>query len=474
MSISPVLERQGAQHLVRPRRVLDQEDRHGPAAAGDRHRIVSTRPNAPPNPSRAARDVVEGSAELERERGRGERVVDVVEPGEGEAQTRSPAGVDELEARRRHPLEPDAARPHTCGRGPLPAAVRAVVAAEVAEVDRVVDVGVPAVAAVLGVGGVLERGAAPASRRRGRSRRRSPRARGRGRRSADRRRSARGGRRPRRRRRARPSGRRASRARRSGRAGRGTGWTGGRCAGCRASATRGSQASSTSNSPSCPGSRPASSSAVATPQPMFEPGPVVHDRPRRRARGSPRPSPRRWSSRSWRTRPPLPSSSSLAIARAPPDAPAAAGGPAGWCPRCGRPGGRARAARGRAHARTGAHHAGTTTRSTCARRASSPARSRSGRRRRRSRTRGRQRPRSGPRARSCTFGSSRCSPLKTFGSTEVRKRSLRGLAEDDHVEQPVVELGLRSDVHPAAVGLRVRHRHRVPARVVALRRRRSR
>ena len=42
--------------------------------------------------------------------------------------------------------------------GPALAAVRAVVAAEVAEVDGLVDVGVPAAAAVLGVRGVLELG----------------------------------------------------------------------------------------------------------------------------------------------------------------------------------------------------------------------------------------------------------------------------------------------------------------------------
>ena len=155
-------------------------------------------------------------------------------------------------------------------RPPAPAVVAAV-AAEVAEVDGVVDVGGAAVAAVLGVGGVLELGKglgvvleAEVDD--------VPRARGPGRPPAGRRRSGRSGRRARpRRRRAPPSGRPAARARRSGRAGRGRGSRAGRRAGAPRRATRGSQASSTSNRPSWPGSRPASSSAVATPQPMFDP-----------------------------------------------------------------------------------------------------------------------------------------------------------------------------------------------------------
>ena len=83
------------------------------------------------------------------------------------------------------------------GLGPRAAAVRAAVAAHVAEVDGLVLVGVAAVAAVLGVGGVLELGErqrvvldAEVGRR--------ARARGRGRRPAGRRRSARSARRGRR------------------------------------------------------------------------------------------------------------------------------------------------------------------------------------------------------------------------------------------------------------------------------------
>ena len=57
----------------------------------------------------------------------------------------------------RHPVERDAGRDDR-RLGPRASAAGAVVAAEVAEVDRVVDVGRAAVAAVLGVGGVLQLG----------------------------------------------------------------------------------------------------------------------------------------------------------------------------------------------------------------------------------------------------------------------------------------------------------------------------
>ena len=167
-------------------------------------------------------------------------------------------------------------RPTTAGSGRRLAAVGAVVAAEVGEVDGLVDVGVPAAAAVLGVRGVLELGqrervvldaevrAAPrvAAAEVGDQRVVGV--------EHERRCARRGARR------ARPSGRRSCRARRSGRAGRGTGW---RAASRAARAPRRpapSQNSSTSNSPRSPSSsrpprRAAAASALATPPAMFAP-----------------------------------------------------------------------------------------------------------------------------------------------------------------------------------------------------------
>ena len=159
----------------------------------------------------------------------------------------------------------------TCRRGDLRlraprVAVRAVVAAQVAEVDRVVDVRSAAAAAVLGVRRVrhalqrdavvldadVEHAGAVAAE------------------VGDERvvgvQDERGARRGRRRRR--PSGRRSSRARRSGRAGRGRGWRAAAPGGARSGTTRSSQNSSTSNRPRSPSP---SMSAVATPPAMFAP-----------------------------------------------------------------------------------------------------------------------------------------------------------------------------------------------------------
>src|SRR5439155_14753 len=61
------------------------------------------------------------------------------------------------EVARAHAVQAHVAREHL-RRGALRAAVRAVVVAEVAEVGGVVDIGVAAAAAVLGVGGVLQLG----------------------------------------------------------------------------------------------------------------------------------------------------------------------------------------------------------------------------------------------------------------------------------------------------------------------------
>ena len=94
-------------------------------------------------------------AELERgaERGGGERVVDVVEPGQRERDLGSPAGVLSVKRAARTPCRRTSVAV-TDGAGPGLAAAGAVVVAEMAEVDRVEDVRRAAAAAVLGVGGV--------------------------------------------------------------------------------------------------------------------------------------------------------------------------------------------------------------------------------------------------------------------------------------------------------------------------------
>ena len=212
--------------------------------------IVSTRPKAPPNPSSAVRTRFERGAQVEREGRGGHSVVDVVEPGQRQAQLDGARRGGERHVGPAHAVEPHALGDH--GRlGACAAAVGAVVAAEVAEVDGVVDVGRAAVAAVLGVGRVLELGqrlrvvghaevhdplalAAEVGDERVVGVQHEAGAAGMARRPAP------------------PTRRPAAPARRSGRAGRGRGSRAGTRAGCTASATRGSHASSTSNRPSWP------------------------------------------------------------------------------------------------------------------------------------------------------------------------------------------------------------------------------
>ncbi len=94
-----------------------------------------------------------GTSSARRQRGRGERVVDVVEAGQRERDLGLAGGRAQREAGRAHAFQA-----HVAGcdrrRRPRLAAARAVVVAEVAEVDRVEHVRRAAAAAVLGVGRV--------------------------------------------------------------------------------------------------------------------------------------------------------------------------------------------------------------------------------------------------------------------------------------------------------------------------------
>ena len=403
-----VLERKRAQDLVGPGRVLHQQDRHRPCP---RAAPRSSRPaRTPRRSSRAPRRVVERGPELQRERRRGDRVVDVVETGEGEG-----SGALALRGRdsKRAARMPSARRPGRHLRlGARAAAVRAAVAAQMAEIDGVVDVRVPAVAAVLRVGGVLEGGeglgivveaevddAVAAAAEVGDQRvvgvQDEP--------------GVAGG--PPRRR-GRPSRRRGARARRSGRAGRG----------------RGSRADRS------PAAAPPRLAAARPRRPRRGPaGPV---RGRRRAAPWQLPSPcssppgcARWASPARsRTAAAMaadvvlpfvadttaaPSSSRAPSARARPGRRASAGG---------REGGAAAAAQQAGEGSHGAgerapeaeRHAGRPRRGSAGGRGSSPARSRSGRRRRRRERAVGVHLDVAP-AIDCTLGSSRCLPLNTFG-----------------------------------------------------------
>ena len=147
-------------------------------------RSVSARPNAASTASRPAATSASGAPRVSASAGRGERVVDVVEAGQRDADVDRPLRRAQRDVGAAGAVEDDPCRRDREIRSAR-VAVRAVVAAEVAEVDGVVDVRGAAPAAVLGVRRV--RHARPA--RRCRRRRRSTgrrRGRGRGRRRADR------------------------------------------------------------------------------------------------------------------------------------------------------------------------------------------------------------------------------------------------------------------------------------------------
>ncbi len=117
----------------------------------------STRPKAAANSRQRVAHLAGRCAQLER-RGRGrQRVVDVVEAGEGEAQLDRPGRAWRCARRSRTCPRSVTRSAATCGFGPLAPAVGAAVAAHVAEVHGLVGVLVAAVAAALRVRGVLER-----------------------------------------------------------------------------------------------------------------------------------------------------------------------------------------------------------------------------------------------------------------------------------------------------------------------------
>ena len=234
--------------------------------------IVSTRPKTARDRLQPARGSAPGGRR-ERSAGgdRGERVVDVVEAGQGQLELELALRRPHPQPRAGHPAQLDLGRGDVRG-GAVGLAVRAGVVAEVADEGALVRVGSAAAAAVLGVVRVLELGQRLArvldpevgDARAATEVAVAPEV-------GDQRvvgvegelAARRPASRP-----APPTRRRGARARRSGRAGRGRGCRARAGGGGAAAATRGSQASSSSNRPSSPR---CSSSAVATPQCMFEP-----------------------------------------------------------------------------------------------------------------------------------------------------------------------------------------------------------
>ena len=95
--------------------------------------------------------------EAQRGGERGERVVDVVEPGQRQLELELAGRRDDPRARPAHAEQLDLGR-RDLGRRPVGAAVGAAVVAEVADEGALVGVRVPAAPAVLGVVGVLELG----------------------------------------------------------------------------------------------------------------------------------------------------------------------------------------------------------------------------------------------------------------------------------------------------------------------------
>src|SRR5207302_8252580 len=138
------LERERAQDLVCPGRVLDQEDRE--FGVTDRERLGAA--EGGPHPLEAGDDRLQPDSELEAQCGGAERVVDVVEAGEGEGDGRLTGWGAQEEARRTRPIELDPLGGDAWRRSLL-AAVRAARAAQVAEIDRFVAVGASAPATVL-------------------------------------------------------------------------------------------------------------------------------------------------------------------------------------------------------------------------------------------------------------------------------------------------------------------------------------
>ena len=78
--------------------------------------IVSTRPNAPPNPSSARADGGQRHAQLERRGRGGDGVVDVVEAGQGEGQLELARGRAQSDPGAAHSVELDRGGGHLRGR----------------------------------------------------------------------------------------------------------------------------------------------------------------------------------------------------------------------------------------------------------------------------------------------------------------------------------------------------------------------
>ena len=142
---------QRSDSLVRAGRVLDQEHENRLAVALDPLETPEGRTEALETVSYLAERRTEG----QRQRSGSERVVDVVETGEGESHVNAALRSRERERGALEPLELHVGRTDV-ERRPRVAAGGAAVVAEVTDVGRRVVVGVPADDAVLGVGRVLQ------------------------------------------------------------------------------------------------------------------------------------------------------------------------------------------------------------------------------------------------------------------------------------------------------------------------------
>ena len=137
---------QRPQDLVGARRVLHEQERQLAVAEEQRLRPAERRLDL----LQAGRDVRQRGAEGQREAGRGERVVDVVETGQRDADVDRPLRRAQRDVGAAGAVEDDPRR-RDREIGSARVAVRAVVATEVTEVDGVVDVRGATPAAVLGV-----------------------------------------------------------------------------------------------------------------------------------------------------------------------------------------------------------------------------------------------------------------------------------------------------------------------------------
>ena len=137
--------------------VLDQEQEQPLAVDGNAFEAAERGAE----PGESLGDLVKRRAESLGERRRTDRVVDVVEPGQSELDAPRALRRDEVERGALEAVQLDRPGGHV-ERRPRVSAVRAVVVAEVADVDRAVVIRRSAAHAVLRVGRVLERRAGEA------------------------------------------------------------------------------------------------------------------------------------------------------------------------------------------------------------------------------------------------------------------------------------------------------------------------